>query len=530
MKVKPSLLPFLFITLLACTGRQELMPGEPSSPAARNPATLEVTVQEEILDAPAPTYNGQAPAECDHIRYLRFRLATGENAPLPANAVIIMIPGYLGGAGSFRYFAGELVARAGAEAPVEVWALDRRANCLEDHTGMQEAESTANPKAALDYYLQGSTINGKTFDGFYDPANTPYLSEFGLQLLMEDIHAVLEAKIPNPVDRKKTVFIAGHSMGAGLAAEFASWDFDHDPATLDDAGYNSCAGLIGLEGRVGIWSSATTKSKYERQLAELRAASQGAPFINPQAMALIEILALYAAFDPGGRSTVFRSLTVEPGTESLIEYFTTYGLEAKDGAPALGDFNLSNEAALGLFADDNFQPISIGRASLGFLVGGPVVRRSGILGGGTLFVPAAADNETLYTWANFDTIGTVFTDTTGRVVLTSAETEVTDLQQYARVLYQGPLDFYEWYYPGRLSLDMGISAAPFREACGISTLHLNEMTGLPKLELFARDLPGYDHLDVLSAAADRPLRRGHEVIGPVLDFVRAHSSGSVLIP
>ncbi len=395
-----------------------------------------------------------------------------------------------------------------------------------------------DPQAALDYYYNGVSIDGSTFGGFYTEADTPYLSEFGLQLLMQDIHAILEEKIPDPADRKKTVFIAGHSMGASIAAAYAAWDFDNDSATLDDAGFNNCAGLIGLEGSIAVWSSSTSEKRYARRLAGLRepAPDRQAGFsITPEAMALIEILSLYAGFAPQDESTIFRGIAVSPATERLIKFFTTYGLHsAGPCAPALGDFHLSNEAMFGLFSDDNFQPISIGRVSLGFLTGGPVVRRRSLFGGEGLFAPADADNGTFYTWANFDTTGTAdepaYTDMTGEVVLTTAETEVTDIQDYARAVFEGPLNFYEWYFPGRLSVDLGIVSAPFRARYGIRSDHLDGIDALPKIEFLAHNIPGYDHLDVLCAAADRPQRRKNEVLAPLLDFLKAHSSGTVFVP
>ncbi len=101
-----------------------------------------VVVEEETIYSPAPAGNGQAPPACDYVRYLRFRPASDNDTPVPVKAVVIMIPGYIGGAGSFGYLARQLVALGGDTFPVEVWALDRRSNCLEDQTGMQEAEST----------------------------------------------------------------------------------------------------------------------------------------------------------------------------------------------------------------------------------------------------------------------------------------------------------------------------------------------------------------------------------------------------
>ena len=526
------------LLLCACKGKQELIPRNPSAPAQRSVVSQHIVTTEESIYSPAPRDNGSPPAACDYIRYLRFRPATDNDTPVPVNAVVIMIPGYIGGAGGFSYLARQLVTLAGDAFPVEVWALDRRSNCLEDLTGMAEAERTAQPQAALDYYYGNATIHGAAFAGFYTPQQTPYLSEFGLQLLMQDMQTILAEKIPDPADRKKTVFIAGHSMGAELAAAFAAWDFDNDSATLGDAGFNNCAGLIGLEGSVGPWASLTTERNYKRRLAELRtpqAPSQSGLTITPESMALLQLLALYASYAPGEESTIFRALTVGEDTERLIKYLTTYGLQSSGpSAPALGDFHLSNEAMLGLFSDDNFQPISIGRVSLGFLVGGPVVRRGGLFSSGGLFVPADADNGAFYTWANFDTTGSAddpaFTDTTGAVTLTTAETEVTDIQDYARTVYEGPSNFFEWYFPARLTLDLGIVAAPFRARCGIRSDHLDGIDALPKIEFLAQNIHGYNHLDVLCAAADRPGRRENEVLAPLLVFLKANSAGTVLVP
>ena len=524
--------------LCACKGTREFTPEAPSAPAAQNPLPHNVVMEEESIYSPAPSGNGQAPAACDYIHYLRFRLASGNDAPRAVKAVVIMIPGYLGGAGSFGYLARQLVALAGENFPVEVWALDRHSNCLEDQTGLQEAERTQDPQAALDYYYNGLSIGDHAFGGFYTTADTPYLSEFGLQLLMQDIHTILEEKIPAPADRKKTVFVAGHSMGAPLAAAYAAWDFDNDSATLDDAGFNNCAGLIGLEGSLAVGSSAMTEKRYKKRVAKLRAPEPGQSAglsITPEAMALIEILALYAGFAPDNESTVFRGISVSSATESLIKFLTTYGLQGSGpSAPALGDFHLSNEAMLGLFSDDNFQPISIGRVSLGFLAGGPVVRHRSLWGGEGLFALADTGAGTFYTWANFDTIGTAddpaYTDTTGAVTLTTAETEVTDIQDYARIVFEGPLNFFEWYFPDRLSVDLGIVSASFRDSYGIRTDHLDGIEALPKIEFLAKNISGYNHLDVLCAAADRPQRRKNEVLAPLLEFLQAHSTGTVLVP
>jgi hypothetical protein len=42
--------------------------------------------------------------------------------------------------------------------------------------------------------------------------------------------------------------------------------------------------------------------------------------------------------------------------------------------------------------------------------------------------------------------------------------------------------------------------------------------------------PGYNHLDILSAAVDRPSHQENLVFEPLMDFVLRHSGGTTLVP
>ena len=58
---------------------------------------------------------------------------------LPGHArILVAQPGILEGAGAFDSVARNTVAAAAKNGKhIEFWALDRRSNCLEDHTGVQ---------------------------------------------------------------------------------------------------------------------------------------------------------------------------------------------------------------------------------------------------------------------------------------------------------------------------------------------------------------------------------------------------------
>src|SRR3954465_2779102 len=83
--------------------------------------------------SPLPVSAGAHPKACDWISYLRFRSAKGPRKPSKADAVFVIIPGFLGGAGSFDEVARHTVRDGAARhRHVEFWAIDRRSNCLED--------------------------------------------------------------------------------------------------------------------------------------------------------------------------------------------------------------------------------------------------------------------------------------------------------------------------------------------------------------------------------------------------------------
>ncbi len=149
----------------------------------------------------------------------------------------------------------------------------------------------------------------------------------------------------------------------------------------------------------------------------------------------------------------------------------------------------------------------------------------------------------LYSWTNFDEISagtdTTYTDTTGQVAYTEQVTEVTDIADFARTLYSGPTNFFDWYFSMRLIVDMLAVNFPWGPEYGLDFIHGDHVGDLPKIEVIAQDgaftmmtnlypsddyvmCEGYNHVDVLTAAADRPGLRPSEVLPPLLDFLFAN--------
>jgi hypothetical protein len=104
---------------------------------------------------------------------------------------------------------------------------------------------------------------------------------------------------------------------------------------------------------------------------------------------------------------------------------------------------------------------------------------------------------------------------------------MVDIQDVAVSLYWGDTNFPEWYYTTRIGLDSQAASTPYGSSHGLNFLHNDRIEDLPLLNINASDREGYNHQDVLFAAADRPSHRPSEVLGPMMEFVFEHSTGSV---
>lgn len=550
------------LLLPACYQPGGPVPEAPLDPPPRVPVPQRVTVEEELIYAPYPRDNGEIPAsavcawDCDFIRFTRYRPETG-GPPRAVDAVLVLIPGYMGGANSFDYLGRQMVSMAEADpltGSLEVWAVDRRPNCLEDLTGMNAAEAAGDPGIISDYYYEGAAYGGHTFPGFLGEDDVPFLSEFGLKLLMDDLWTIVTTKIPDPADRRNVLFVGGHSAGGGYTSYFAGWDFDGNALTPDDAGYRNCAGLIGLDGRVGARSGThIEEAEYLSRLADIRSGAD--PRLNlymgvtPEVLALFETVAMYAHLLPDEESRM-SEIPFSEDVASMIRLLHSRDLWSfLTGTPAFESFRYTNEAVLGVFFDDNFNPVSILQTSMGFLQGGAVVEKAfpgdlaaqlglpGIVQEG-VFIPWDAGppmfqgTGPLYAWVNYDRVGNAsdpdYTDTEGALVYTNWREEVSDIQDVAQALYRGDTNFPEWYYTARISLDTSAASGPYGAAHGLAFLYNDRIEDLPLINLYAGDREGYNHQDVLFAAVDRPAHRESEVAGPLLDFVFSHSQGRVV--
>lgn len=279
----------VLILASACGGSS----GGPPAPAG--PPELRVTRESiDALAPPNPALNAPTPPEYAHGVYYRYRVTN-----TPIRAVLILVSGLVGGAGDFDYLARELLRMS--DGGVEVWVYDRRPNVIEDHFGHEAARAARDGQAALDYYFGEKEVDGRTFAGFPKQDDVPFMSEWGLALLMEELRAMIE-RVPAPF-RKTNVFLGGHSMGASATAYFAAWDFDGDADTLADAGFNQIAGAVLLDAGGGDGDAPIAEADYEDQVARIRDGRAerfegGAAAFLPGAETLGLLLIPYALDDP----------------------------------------------------------------------------------------------------------------------------------------------------------------------------------------------------------------------------------------
>ena len=123
-------------------------------PSAAEPADTPGSPGVVVTNPKLLTQFGGASFSLNNARYTRYRLAGPAQQP---DAILILVPGFEGGASNFKILAENLIPRAHARRArsLEVWAFDRRTNQLEDRAGLDIAEEFLDPQIALDWLFGG---------------------------------------------------------------------------------------------------------------------------------------------------------------------------------------------------------------------------------------------------------------------------------------------------------------------------------------------------------------------------------------
>jgi pimeloyl-ACP methyl ester carboxylesterase len=262
---------------------------------------------------------GAGPARYDvtHVRVF---------GPKSAKRVLILVPGYIGGAGDFSSIAPDIVKRVPG---LQVWAWDRRSNAFEDTSVFAKGD----PDQAYSYYLNAGTVDGHTFQPV-SGGSVPFVRQWGLKLELEDLrNVVLKARDGG----RRQVILGGHSLGGSTTVAYAAWDFNGHP------GYKDLSGLVLIDGGLLGTFSTPSLATVKKRLAALKT---GDPFVDllglgiPWAAgAFAEVASLYAEKKPS-----------EP---AVLQQYPLIPPDLRPPVPA------TNEAALGYAFDASTSPAAL---------------------------------------------------------------------------------------------------------------------------------------------------------------------------
>ncbi|CAA9485228.1 MAG: hypothetical protein AVDCRST_MAG85-906 [uncultured Solirubrobacteraceae bacterium] len=133
--------------------------------------------------------------------------------PSSAKTVLVLVPGYAGGAGGFLQVGRDLVKQVPG---MQVWALDRRSQALEDTSYFERGlRGQVTPQQVFDYYL--GWIGNEGQQPRFTPPDTKSLSfarDWGLPTHLGDLRRV----IVSAKRQGKRVILGGHSLGGSNPA------------------------------------------------------------------------------------------------------------------------------------------------------------------------------------------------------------------------------------------------------------------------------------------------------------------------
>ena len=247
-----------------------------------------------------PTAPEPGPAQFNQVTVHQFGPASGKR-------ILVLMPGLVGGAGDFTLAARYLVKRVDG---LQVWAIDRRTQALEDTSTFAAAENGAiSLQQAFDYYLGWITNNGNPPNHFeFRPSDAdPYARDWGMGVALNDARAVV--RLARRHGRRQVV-LGGHSLGASLAAAYAAWDFNGRP------GYKDLRGLVLIDGGLLGSFDAYDLAQAQQAVAGLQS---GSPFVDllgiglPEAAGVFaEMGGLYAEKAPAASATTLQSFFLLP--------------------------------------------------------------------------------------------------------------------------------------------------------------------------------------------------------------------------
>ena len=299
---------------------------------------------------------------------------------------------------------------------LQVWAQMRREGPLEDNSRLLAGlRGRATIQQVFDYYL--GWLADSSISPHYQPLDPTHFA-FAKRWGLTVAMEDLRRVIRRARDHgRRTVLLGGHSLGGAETAVYAAWDFH------GHAGYQDIAGMIGIDGGpfLRLGSSADTVAQVRAQLAQMDAKG---PWLDLLGVGLpwvsgafSEVGALAALKQPHAASTQQQFPLLPPALRPSVA--------------------VTNQAQLGYAFDAATSPASLALIHV----------HSGHLGAGD-----PAD------WV---------------------DDGPTPIQNVARTFVQEPLGGVDWYYPLRLTIDVGAAASlrrtPAARFLGLRLRHLRQV-------------------------------------------------------
>jgi hypothetical protein len=475
---------------------------EPHTPGSGDALELATTPTVEAIVGAAPDLN----------QTLTVRTRTARRP----KAVLILMPGFLGGGGTFDPIARDIVqATRGA---VQVWAIERRSNQLEDRRGgllarfqvevgsffQSDTLVTEGLERGVRFYFSPVDLDGDTTPD--PPVELPdesgasssflrveqddmrFAAYWGVDTVVRDWEKLVD-EARTLVGPHGVVVVGGHSLGTSWAGIYAAYDFD--PGAPLDAAHDGIDGVLLLEGGGprGPSASAPDLATYETTVAEL--ATAGGPEVYLTSLfGFIDAVNLGAAGELNGLAGTFR-----PDDPSLLQKTNLFG-----GFPVnlLLSAPMTNESLVGFFLDDDFSTNTAFSASFGFSdnAGNRFNPFGAFLPGDFLLADPAA-GPILRTWKDFDDptlpscppndpmpapgsgdVGCALIDNGPKPApgdppaIWGMEREVTNIRVLLRTLYETG-NASEWYFvSGRPNLDFSFG----RDSSGLGAPELLNVT------------------------------------------------------
>ena len=321
---------------------------------------------------------------------------TGPKRARDADAVVVIIPGFLGGAGSFDQVARNTVRAAAGAGPRRRVLVARPARQLPRgrprRRGPRRGPGTRRSPSTTTGAASRSTA--RRFGGFVPPEDAQFLNDFGLERTMEDWYTVLRTGIPGqraaraqgdlrrplarrPADRGVLELglrrRPGDRAGRRLQAVRRARRPRHDALARRLRRRRARASP-----RLGDWSAASGAAPYVN-----------APPLTPETIQVPTVFGVGAFFDPQGTDLLARAAAHDRTSTSPSGCCSRATPPTSPPAtPTSASSRSPTRSRSAGILDDNSAPLSFLRASVGQSVGGPLVDKNfPTPGGGFLALP-----------------------------------------------------------------------------------------------------------------------------------------------